>query len=335
MGSPPDARDARSCRPPRARGLLALLAAGAALLASAGAVPASGPVVTIRPGDDPAAPRVAPRRPALWLSRAPAGPRAQTAEDGPAVRPTLSLEPDEDAPAFALPAPSPMIAQVAFLEEDGPALDPEVVFRPPALLPVPDETVPVFALQQGGVGGIEEAEKSRTAESLLRLELQPPGPQRLFRLESEAALQERIRQEAHGRTPRPLDFPQEPVLADNHPPIDRGPQRRVAAEANYVCYHDLVFDQRYGERYGWDLGAVQPLLSAGHFYFDLLTYPYHLVTDPCPECSAGYCLPGDPVPLLIEPPQYPWPLGGWARPAGDGLPEAGAFGDSAPGATPP
>ena len=33
--------------------------------------------------------------------------------------------------------------------------------------------------------------------------------------------------------------------------------------------------------------------------------PYHMATDPCRkcECSAGYCLPGDPVPLLCYPPQ--------------------------------
>ena len=33
--------------------------------------------------------------------------------------------------------------------------------------------------------------------------------------------------------------------------------------------------------------------------------PYHAFTDPFRtfECSTGYCLPGDPTPLLIYPPE--------------------------------
>jgi hypothetical protein len=78
----------------------------------------------------------------------------------------------------------------------------------------------------------------------------------------------------------------------------------------FVCYRRLYFEQLNFERYGWDLGILSPFLSQGAFYFDLVTLPYHLAMDPFRrfECNAGYCLPGDPVPLLLYPP--PWSLSG-------------------------
>jgi hypothetical protein len=43
----------------------------------------------------------------------------------------------------------------------------------------------------------------------------------------------------------------------------------------------------------------------GEFVVDAITLPYNLGTTPCRkyDCSAGLCLPGDPVPLLLYPPQ--------------------------------
>jgi hypothetical protein len=72
-----------------------------------------------------------------------------------------------------------------------------------------------------------------------------------------------------------------------------------------VCYGRLLFEQKNLERYGWDLGFITPFVSAGKFYWDVVWIPYHIWTAPCRqyECSAGYCLPGDPVPLLIYPPE--------------------------------
>ena len=54
-----------------------------------------------------------------------------------------------------------------------------------------------------------------------------------------------------------------------------------------------------------DLGFAAPFISAGEFFKDVVLLPYHMGTDPCrhEECSAGYCLPGDPVPLLCYPPE--------------------------------
>ncbi len=74
-------------------------------------------------------------------------------------------------------------------------------------------------------------------------------------------------------------------------------------EPFYVCYRRLYFEEKNSERYGWEIGPLQPLLSAATFYGDLLKWPYNIGTRPCQryECDAGYCLPGDPVPYLLYP----------------------------------
>jgi hypothetical protein len=138
------------------------------------------------------------------------------------------------------------------------------------------------------------------------VQLEPPGPHRLFRLESERSLQERMRQEALQRpNPERINFPDEPDVSrgETWKPREFPPVTEVA-EACYLCYNRLWFEERNSERYGWDLGFIQPFISAGAFYADLALLPYHWGTDPCRcyDCNTGYCLPGDPVPYVLYPP---------------------------------
>jgi hypothetical protein len=133
----------------------------------------------------------------------------------------------------------------------------------------------------------------------------PPSPEQLFRAESEATQRRRMIEEARqAKAPPPLFPPAAPRPA---PYAGRFWAHTVAyAEPSYVCYGRLYFEQINAERYGWDLGPIHPLVSLGKFYWDVLTFPYHLATDPCRcyECSNhGYCLPGSPVPLMIYPPE--------------------------------
>jgi hypothetical protein len=139
-----------------------------------------------------------------------------------------------------------------------------------------------------------------------RIQLEPPGTLRVFRLESEEALQERIRQEARGPGAAPIYFPEEQPVRWEPKPDHGGPPKQMLVEPQYVCYGRLMFEQRYSERYGWDVGFMQPLVCAGSFYYDVGTAPFRrLLIEPCRsfECSAGYCLPGDPVPWLLGPPE--------------------------------
>ena len=139
-----------------------------------------------------------------------------------------------------------------------------------------------------------------------QIQLEPPGSQKLFKLESEPAFFERLRQEARQRpTPERIEFPAEPVVSAQQVFAGRYyPPMVETVEPAYVCYKRLLFEAKNFDRYGWDLGFLTPFLSAGLFYFDVATLPYHMFTDPCRccECNAGYCLPGDPVPFLLYPP---------------------------------
>jgi hypothetical protein len=74
-------------------------------------------------------------------------------------------------------------------------------------------------------------------------------------------------------------------------------------EPMFVAYDRLYFEDKNTERYGWELGILQPMVSVGKFYADMLMFPYNFGTRPCQryEADAGYCLPGDPVPYLIYP----------------------------------
>jgi hypothetical protein len=155
-----------------------------------------------------------------------------------------------------------------------------------------------------GVSAFEEKAAIQT------IQLEPPGPDRLFRLESEDALKERWRQEL--KDTRPGDhqiYPDEPILTRDTYFGRSWQARTLYVEPNYLCYNRLLFEQINAERYGWDLGPVSTAVSPMLFFADVVTLPYHAFTDPfrCCECNAGYCLPGDPVPLLLYPPQLSAP----------------------------
>jgi hypothetical protein len=135
-----------------------------------------------------------------------------------------------------------------------------------------------------------------------------PGPERLFRLDSEEAVIQRIRQENREHKLEELTFPPKEVLSKDPyygrawPPMD------MKVEPSYVCYQKLFFEDINAERYGWDAGVFQPLLSSLIFTKDLVLLPMHMWSYPCRcgETNAGKCLPGDPVSYMIYPPELTW-----------------------------
>jgi hypothetical protein len=212
------------------------------------------------------------------------------------LQPPLIQKPILPKPFVPPPPPPPATTQ-------RPVSESKVTAQPARQLPAPMPPIQRTFFQQprerGPVTSPEQAEETL-------IQLVPPGPQRIFQLDSEAALQERMRQEARQRVPAErIVFPEEPVVGRG-PYVPREfPPQTMLVEPQYVCYDRLFFEQKNSERYGWDLGFIQPFVSSGVFYWDLITFPYHFWSNPCQhcECSAGYCLPGDPVPFLIYPPQ--------------------------------
>ena len=147
---------------------------------------------------------------------------------------------------------------------------------------------------------------------------EPPGRGRILgQFDTELQFKERVRQEGRERTPpEPIEFPEVPVLSkESYAPGRTWEPICHYVEPNYVCYKKLLFEEKNSERYGWDLGIIQPAVSAGAFYWDMFFLPYHAFTAPGrPECSAGYRLPGDPVPYLLYPPELSV-TGMWAQSA--------------------
>ena len=142
-------------------------------------------------------------------------------------------------------------------------------------------------------------------EQGVRIQLDPPGPDRIFgRRDSERSLQERIRQDVRQQRMTPFEFPEEPILSTQRYAGRVFPPMTETVEPNYLCYKRLYFEDKNSERYGWDLGFIQPFVSTGIFFWDSATLPYRMGTELCRryECNTGYCMPGDPVPYLLYPP---------------------------------
>jgi hypothetical protein len=78
----------------------------------------------------------------------------------------------------------------------------------------------------------------------------------------------------------------------------------IFAEPSYVDYRRLLFEDKNTERYGWNLGPIQPFVSAYEFLGGVVILPYKFFSWPCLryDSNAGLCLPGDPVPYFLYPP---------------------------------
>jgi hypothetical protein len=143
-------------------------------------------------------------------------------------------------------------------------------------------------------------------EAYIRLE--PPGRERLFgSRDTERELEERMRQERRDSgIGDPIQFPEKPVLTEEpYRPRTFAPLIEFA-EPPVVVYRRLYFEDKNSERYGWDLGPVQPLVSTLLFFKDTLLFPHNFASYPCRrfDTNAGQCRPGDPVPYIIYPPEF-------------------------------
>jgi hypothetical protein len=138
--------------------------------------------------------------------------------------------------------------------------------------------------------------------------LEPPSREELFRLESETSYLQRhqMRKRIQQRNPEygmPSDRPITGVLS----PRTFAPSEAIVFPS-YVVYHPLYFQQINAERYGWELGVFQPLVSTAQFYGDVLLLPYKTATNPPWTCDAnvGYNIPGNPEPLRFLTVPFSW-----------------------------
>jgi hypothetical protein len=227
---------------------------------------------------------------ACWfLIGGQAGSGVSAQEPPPPPLPSIPTLPDA-APLAEAPVKQPVSTPA-----DGPALAP-AVFQPgegPGDLGEIEQVVQEVPFR---LKGRPEDTYDITASTEL------PGPERLFRRQSEREFFERIREDyrAQGTGAR-IIFPQVPPLTtETFQRRDFAPRVR-GVEPNYVCHGRLLFEQPNFERQGWDLGILTPICNMGIFYYDLALLPYHAWTRPVQmtDCSAGKCLPGDRTPLYL------------------------------------
>jgi hypothetical protein len=135
-----------------------------------------------------------------------------------------------------------------------------------------------------------------------------PSPDRLWKvMQSDKNLMEMIRQEKRSQNiVERIVFPEEQPISKVAYAGRRWEPLTEEVQPGYVIYQRLLFEQKNAERYGWDIGVIHPLVSALAVYCDVVTLPYHIGVRPLQQfdSSAGYCLPGDPVPLLLYPPEW-------------------------------
>lgn len=167
-------------------------------------------------------------------------------------------------------------------------------------------------------GGVQQARfqppsRQRAADSLAeqqyQIQLDVPSMDRVFRLENDQDLFERIRQEYRTRNDRAI-FPA-PVETDQE--VKRQVVRNNAPQncyvhPSFVVYNPLYFEDLNVERYGWELGVLQPLASTLHFYKDVVLLPYNAAVLPPWACdaNAGYYNVGQPVPYICYVPPWSW-----------------------------
>jgi hypothetical protein len=235
------------------------------------------------------APPAVPKKLSSLLSRSQSGVWDQGAGETAKPPSNLYVNPTTGG-VVPLPPPPPSV--------------PSDEWKPSASTP---EIRPTSLQQQPPKPGEQFNVKAPKEEEEVQIQLAPPGPDRIFgRRDSESSLKIRIQQEVRQQKRQPIPFPEEPVLSTDRYVARLFPPMTETVEPNYVCHGRLYFEDKNSERYGWDLGFIQPFVSAGVFFWDVAWLPYHMATDPCRkyECSSGYCLPGDPVPYLIYPPTY-------------------------------
>lgn len=101
-----------------------------------------------------------------------------------------------------------------------------------------------------------------------------------------------------------IAFPAAPVTSEQYQERKFDPTVCLV-EPSYVVYRRLYFEEKNAERYGWNLGLLQPTVSTLVFFKDVLLFPHNWASYPCRrfETNAGQCLPGDTVPFKLYPPE--------------------------------
>ncbi|MCZ2343748.1 MAG: hypothetical protein LC104_18420 [Bacteroidales bacterium] len=239
-----------------------------------------------------------------------------TQADPPAIPAVDNLQP-VIAPAVRVPPPRPMAAP--WPQQPG-TLQPAPETAGGAYLPPVTEQQQIIVLQkpEGATtpqSGSPTPAQSETERPKGEIHSQPSGltiglptRSRVFLLDGPDALERRIINDLDRQTRRAeSEFedlpPLAPVDVQYQPKTAYYPPLKLGIEPGYVVHRRLMFEEKNAERYGWDAGLAQPLVSTLYFYRDTLLWPAKLASNRREryETSLGKCLPGSPVPYRVYP----------------------------------
>jgi hypothetical protein len=131
----------------------------------------------------------------------------------------------------------------------------------------------------------------------------------VFRFDSDATLNRRILRDLNRKPTEPFPEvqPLVPAGTEFQPKTLAYPPSKLLLEPNFVVHRRLYFEEPNAERYSWDIGPAQALLSTISFYRNTLLWPHNFAAGGFREryeTSRGKCLPGDPVPYYLYPPGF-------------------------------
>ena len=272
-------------------------------------VPADAPPV---PGTMPFLANPSPPAPLPTLAPAPTMTLSKPA-GAESTRP-LAAQPVSRGGAVAVPsyAPRPQLAPAALPVA---AQAPPTPDKKPLDKPFPDNS-------PEDAGSAAKADLKATVSATLDPNLPPIERSRAFLLDADPELNKRIVDEfiENDRKKSLKDYPGVPppkakeyvlpqpakvgVTGVAYVPktVNYSPTTALI-EPGYVVHRRLYYEEKNSERYGWDLGIIQPLVSTASFYKDALLFPAHVASNLYEryDTSAGKCLPGSPVPYYLYP----------------------------------
>ncbi len=223
-----------------------------------------------------------------------------------------AADPVAPAPGY----PQAVVYEPVFVSSSKPLpVVPPAVLTQPVVAPRPAATVaaPVAHMQpvvpvQVGAPPVGPAPPRPVEEDLKQYQvlLEPPSATLVFDVcNSEKDLEKRMRQQAMQRKPpSDVQFPDREPISTSSWQARSMPASRILSEPNFVCHDRLYCEEKNAERYGWDLGVIQPFVSTLYFARDTLIIPLAFVGRPLRHAltpAAGKCLPGDPVPYILYP----------------------------------
>lgn len=224
----------------------------------------------------------------------------------PAPPESRYVPPSADAPPIAVAAPA--AAPVAYQPPTPPLVDPVIAQKQPLKIPqVPPEYIRlpprdnIFMVYN-------DLELEKAIMERLRQDLREQYV-RQFESSNKRKPTAEEQQKHLENQEKYLVFPALPVV--NPPGVPY--QSKTAAyapskmilEPGYVVHRRLHFEEKNGERAGWDLGPLSTVVSAAYFYRDVLLWPQSLASGCVTgfwSTNAGKCLPGSPSPYYLYPP---------------------------------